>query len=340
MKNPNGFGSVYKLSGKRRRPFLARKTIGWDENGKQIYETIGYYEKRSEALVALAEYNENPFNLDSSSVTFADLYDKWSEEKFDTVSKSAINGYKASFATCGQLHDIRFVDIKTRHMQEVIKTCGKGYSTLRKIKVLFNQLFKYAMENDIVCKDYSDYVDIGKNTEKSTRKPFTASEIDRLWDVVDKIPLVDSILIMIYTGLRVGELLIIRSSDVDLENGIITGGIKTDAGKDRVIPISPKIYPHVDKLISSGQEYLISKKDGTAYNYSNYYRENFVPIMKKLNMDHKPHDCRHTFATLMTNAKADTISLQKIIGHANYETTANIYTHKDIEELKKAIELI
>ncbi|MGB3368204.1 MAG: tyrosine-type recombinase/integrase [Acidaminobacteraceae bacterium] len=106
------------------------------------------------------------------------------------------------------------------------------------------------------------------------------------------------------------------------------------------MPISSKIYPHVDKLLSSGYEYLISKKDGTAYNYSNYYRDNFVTIMKKLNMDHKPHDCRHTFATLMTHAKADTIWLQTIIGHANYETTANIYTHKDIDELKKAIDLI
>ena len=57
-------------------------------------------------------------------------------------------------------------------------------------------------------------------------------------------------------------------------------------------------------------------------------------------MDHKPHDCRHTFATLMSNAGADKISLQKIIGHANYATTANIYTHKDVTELKKAISKI
>lgn len=72
--------------------------------------------------------------------------------------------------------------------------------------------------------------------------------------------------------------------------------------------------------------------------YDNYYRERFSPIMEQLGMKHKPYDCRHTFATLMNNADANKTSIKKIIGHSSFPTTETTYTHKDIEELKKAID--
>ncbi|SET56542.1 Site-specific recombinase XerD [Natronincola peptidivorans] len=339
MRLPNGYGSVYKLSGNRRKPWIARKTIGWDENGKQLYQTIGYYEKRPDALNALAEFNKNPYDMKVSTITFAEVFEKWNEGKYPTISKSNINGYNAAFKTSEVLHNIKFVEIRAKHMQDVIRTCGKGHGTLRKIKVLFNQLYKFAMENDIVTKDYSDYVDIGKNTEGSTRKSFTSKEIKRLFEVVDHIEFVDTILIMIYTGLRIGELLILENAAIDLDNRTIIGGIKTEAGKDRIVPISSKILPLVENRVSLNK-YFLMNIEGNMLKYDNYYREKFIPIMEQLGMDHKPHDCRHTFATLMGNAGADTVALQKIIGHASYQTTANIYTHKDIEQLKKAIDLI
>jgi len=340
MRNPNGYGSVYKLSGKRRKPFMARKTIGWDDNAKQLYQTIGYYEKRELAMQALADFNKDPYSIEVSTVTFSDVYNNWNVGKFESVTQSAVNGYKAAYITCAALHDMKFVDIRTKHMQDVIRTCGKKHGNLRKIKVLYNQLFKFAMENDIINKDYSNYVEIGKNTEDSTRKAFSDKEIKRLIEVKDSIKYVDTILIMIYTGLRIGELIILKPGDVDLENRTITGGIKTDAGKDRIIPISSKIFDMISARVSEGNEYLIARENGKQFKYENYYKEKFTPIMEQLNFKHKPHDCRHTFATLMSNAGADTIALQKIIGHASYETTANVYTHKDIEQLKKAIDLI
>lgn len=342
MRLPNGYGSVYKLSGNRRNPWIARKTIGWDENGKQLYQTIGYYEKRDIALQALANYNKDPYDVEVSTITFSDVYLAWSEDKFKEVGKSSRNGYNASYLTCSALHDIRFVDIKTKHMQDIMNSCNKGKGSLRKLKVLFNQLFAYAMANDIVRKDYSDYVEIPKIKETNSREPFTLKEINRLFEIQNEegFEIVDSILMMIYTGLRIGELLIIKNKDIDLDNKIIVGGIKTDAGKDRVIPISAKIFDLVENRVNQNNKYFISRSDGKKYTYDNYYRDNFIPIMNKLGMNHKPHDCRHTFATLMSNAGADTIALQKIMGHADYATTANIYTHKDIEELKKAISLL
>jgi integrase len=107
------------------------------------------------------------------------------------------------------LHELRFIDIRTEHMQDVIDKCGKGYDTLRKVKVLFGQLFDYAMEHDIVSKKYSEYIELPEDDSESTRKPFTDKEIKILWDNVDRMAGIDSVLIMIYTGLRPGEFVLI-----------------------------------------------------------------------------------------------------------------------------------
>lgn len=340
MRNPNGYGSVYKLSGKRRKPFVARKTIGWDNNGKQIYRTIGYYEKRQEAMNALAEFNENPYDIEVSTITFSEVFEKWSQNKFDKISRSGINGYNAAFETSKALHNMKFVEIKTLHLQNVIDTCGKGHGTLRKIKTLYNQLFKYAMQNDIVNKDYSAYIDIGKNDSESTRIPFTQKEIDTLFNIESEIEFVDTILIMIFTGLRIGELLTIENINVDLDNNTIKGGIKTESGKNRIIPINHKIVDLIAHRKAQGHKYLIVNAKGQQMKYDNYYKEKFQPIMEQLGMKHKPHDCRHTFATMMNNSNANPTSIKKIIGHSSFATTEKIYTHKDIEELRKAVELI
>ena len=339
MRLPNGYGSVYKLSGKRRKPYIVRKTIGWSDEGKQLYRTIGYYETKKMAIQALADFNNNPYDVEVSALTFTDIFNRWKEQKFNDISKSAINGYNAAYETSKELHHIKFVDIKTMHLQDIINTCGKGYDTLRKIKVLYNQLFKYAMQNDIVGKDYSAFIDIGKKKESTSRKPFTEKEIQRLFEVKNNMEYVDTILIMIFTGLRIGELLTLKSDNIDLENRTITGGIKTEAGKNRIIPISKKILPLIERRLV-GNEYFIVNSFGKKMNYDNYYKEKFIPIMEKLNMNHKPHDCRHTFATLMSNSNANSTAIKKIIGHSSYITTEKIYTHKDIEELKKAIDLI
>ncbi len=101
-----------------------------------------------------------------------------------------------------------------------------------------------------------------------------------------------------------------------------------------------KILPFIEKRLNENNEYLIINDLGKQMKYDNYYKEKFIPIMEQLNMDHKPHDCRHTFATLMSNSNANKTAIKKIIGHSSYTTTEKIYTHKDIEELRKAVDLI
>lgn len=317
MRNPNGYGSVIRLRGKRRKPFAVRVTTHWDKTGKQQYKYIGYYKTQKEANQQLFYYNEHPYNVDVQSLTFSEVYEKWKTEKFDTIGRSSQLGYIAAFKNSKILHQLRFVNLKSSDLQEVFSSTKIKYGSKKKIKILFNQLYAYAMKNDIISKDYSKYIDIGKNTEENTRKPFTNKEIERLWDLLE-----------------------IKNSDIDLKDRIIKGGLKTEAGKDRLVPIHSKILKLVKNRMNTKNEYLIVNFKGEQMKYDNYYREKFKPIMEELGMNHKPHDTRHTFATLLSNADANKTSVKKLIGHNSYTTTEKFYTHKDIEELRKAVEKI
>ena len=119
MKNPNGYGSVVKLSGNRRKPFCARKTSGWNDKGHPIYLVIGYYAERQDAMIALAEYNRNPFDIDLSKITMKELFEKWSARDFQKMSKSSASSHKSAFKHCTNLHNLPYKNIKAYQMQEM-----------------------------------------------------------------------------------------------------------------------------------------------------------------------------------------------------------------------------
>lgn len=340
MKNPNGYGCVFKLSGNRRKPFGVRVTIGWDENRKQLYRYLGYYETRAEAMIALAEFNKNPYSMDAATITFAEVFEKWSAHKFTQIAESSATSYRNAYNYCESLYNMRFVDIRLNHLQGIINESDRAYPTRKVIKTLMNQLFVFAMANDIVSKNYAEFVDIGKKDTTPKRKPFSKKEIKKLFDNVHRMEFIDTVLIMIFTGVRVGELLEIRNETVDIENRIMRGGSKTEAGKDRVIPINKKILPFVKAWHERGHEFLIVNHEDKQMSYWNYYEEKWKKIMEQLEMDHRPHDCRHTFASLMDSAGANKLCIKRIMGHASKDITDKVYTHKDIEELKEAVDLI
>lgn len=224
MRLPNGYGGVVKLSGNRRRPYAARITTGWhinDITGKRIqhYQILGYAPTRSEALQILARYNNYPIDGETLRLTFREIYLRWSEEKFPTISHSNIKGYRAAFATCENIADMPFHNLRLNDLQQVIDHCGKNYPTLKKIRVLFNQLYSYAMKHEIVSKDYSAYVNISKykdrNPNKNIRSCFSTSEIALLWKHKND-PYCQTVLMLIYNGARVSELLDLKKENVHL----------------------------------------------------------------------------------------------------------------------------
>ena len=340
MRLPNGYGSIIKNKGNRRKPYQVRITRGWDDDGKQLYSTLGWFEKREEAIIALSEYNSSPYDIESNKITFTDVFEKWKLEHYTKVSDNAIVNYNLAYKYCKAIHKMRFKDIRLTHLQSIIDNCGKGYPTRKVIKALMNQLFSFAIKNDIVEKKYSEYVDVGQNEGKVNRNPFTKEEIKKLFDNVDKLEWVDTVLIMIFSGLRVGELLDLKTENIHLEERYMVGGLKTKAGRNRIIPINKKIEPFIRKYYNPENEYLITNFKGNKMQYSNYRREKFDNVMEKLKMKHNPHECRHTFASLMDSAGANKLCLKRIIGHSSQDITEDVYTHKTIEELIETIDLI
>ena len=349
MKMANGVGTVYKLPGNRRNPYIVRKTIGWEidiktDKHKQTYITIGYAPTRAKGLEMLMDYNKNPYDIEASKTTFEEVFEKWSAEKFPTISASNVKGYQASYKCCQLLHKRIFKELKLKDLQSVIDTCGKNYPTLRKLKVLLNQMYEYAMKYELCNKDYSQYVDIlkfkNKNPNKTDRKPFTENEINALWIQQNNI-YAQIVLMLIYSGVRVSELLDLKCKDVNIkEHYFKVVESKTDNGI-RIVPIHNKTYPIFKKWYSEDCEYLLHTPDGKHFTYRNYYDSYWTPVMELIECSHKPHDTRHTCVSMMTAKEINPTIIKKIIGHSGeMSLTEKVYTHVNVKELLEAINRI
>lgn len=355
-KLPNGFGTVYKLSGKRSKPYRAVKTDKWvldtiTGKSKQIRFTIGYYSTREEAMIALADYNENPYDIKADSITFSEVYDKWSEGYFPTLSNpSSIRTITAAYAYCNGLYDMRMKDIRVSHLEGTILNADVGDSTKSRIKSLFNMMYKYAVAHDIVDKDYASVMFANGNPIKRQRTkeivPFSSEEIEQLWTVKDTIPFTDMILIGIYSGWRPQELSILKVENIDLEAETMKGGLKTDTGKNRIVPIHPLIKPLIENRLQEAtglhSEYLFNDPNGQQGTHMTYdkYRKRFEKVMKLLNLKHRPHETRHTFITKAKACNMDEYILKLIVGHAIEDITEKVYTHRTVEQLKTEIRKI
>lgn len=331
MKLPNGYGSVYRLHGNRRKPWAVRVTVSRDP---WKYKYLGYYETQDAALTALALYNKDPYDLDAAQATFADIYDQWSAQHFPTVSTATVGAYRAAYRTCTPLYDLRFTDIRLNHLQGLVDRCGKNYPALLNIKLLFGQLYRFAMRNEICQKDYSQFVDIkkyhDKNPDKTPHRPFTPDEVRDLWSRSED-PQVRLVLMLIYTGVRVMELLDLKKDDVDLENQFFSVTASKTAAGIRTVPIPDRILPFFrDWMDQSTCGYVISAPDGYHMSYQRCKKLWAVP-------GHRPHDTRHTFISLMAEAGIDERITKRIVGHKGHGVTENIYTHFDPQILLDAV---
>lgn len=336
MKNPNGYGTVVKLSGNRRKPYAARKTSGYNAKGYPVYINIGYAETRQEALLLLAEYNRNPWDIQTNKLTLDELHDLWCEKRCTKLGTSNASNMHVAWKYIQHLGNTPYNQIKSFQMQDTIDSCGKGYSTQAIIKNLWGHLDRFAMELDIITKAYSDLLTSDPIPE-SKKKPFTEEEIQRVWDNQD-IPWMDTILVLLYSGFRISELFGLETANVDLKEGTMKSGVKTAAGKNRIVPIHSKILPIIQKHYSENNTYLFTN-NGNKVSASTYHVI-WDSLMEFLGMKHTPHECRHTFRSRLDSAGANKVCIDLMMGHKSKGTGERVYTHKTIEELKANIELV
>ena len=336
MRNPNGYGSVVKLPGNRRRPFHVRKTIGFNEKGHPILRTLDYTVTREEGMILFATYNKEPWDVDNVNMTLGELFELWLERKAPKLGKSSQNTLKTAYHHCKSLESLKYTSIKAYHMQETIDNCGRGYSTQGAIKTLWWHLDKLALELDVTMRNYSGLLHAAPipDTQKT---PFSDEEVRIMWQIQD-MAWVDSVLFLLYSGFRISEMLDLRSENVNLDAGTVTGGTKTNAGKDRIVPIHSKVRSIVEHRLSAGNEYLFPNEGKRCSDTT--YRAFWHKIMKAANIQHTPHDCRHTFRSRLDSAGANKKCIDLMMGHKSKDVGERVYTHKTIDELKAAIELV
>lgn len=364
---PNGFGTISELKNQNlRKPFRALVCVGKNFYGKPIYKSLKpetYFETYNDAYAALLEYHKNPYDLDAD-LTVEQLYEKWTDKYFESLSSpSSERTIKSAWNYCSAVYNMRAKDLRARHIKGCMEdgtyvVDGKekyaSPTTKTKIKSLFNLMLDYALEYELVDKNYARTFkltdDIIKDVEEEKKDhiDFTNEEMQKLWDNIYDVDYVDVLLIQCYSGWRPQELGLLKIENVDLENWFITGGMKTDAGKDRVVPVHPKIrslvkyrYQEAQKL---GSEYLINCTDTKTHRSSlkltyDKYRHRIEKIIKELdlNPDHRAHDGRIQFATMAGDAKMNEYAVKRIMGHKIKDITENTYTKRKREWLMEEI---
>lgn len=339
MRNPNSFGGISKLSGKRRNPYMARVTTGFNECGKQQYKILGYYPNRKLAMESLVEYHKNPQIHNISELTFSDVYDQFCQFKWLRENNPIPSNYKSMYKWCEPIYKTPFTQLRLNELQKILDDCPLGYVSKSLIKSLINMVYKYAVANDYVNKNYAELMVLPKQSQSEIHAPFTDDELKLLWKNNGN-PSVRWWLILCYTGMRPAELQNMLIENVHLDESYMVGGSKNDFSKNRPIPIADCIKPFIKEMYDADNEYLLEFNGAKLSNKK--YRTSLDDAMTYLKMEHLPHDGRHTCATNLhkVNPPIKPLTIQKVLGHTPVTITDRVYTHIDMQEMVDAVNLL
>lgn len=336
-RRPRGSGSVRKMTDTARaRPWMARTGKG---------ELLGMYATSAEAVLALDEYNARHSSVARMRYTFRDVYEKWKAVHFADVGPKGQYSYEQAFAKAAPLHDREMRDLKTEDYQQIITAlaeAGLSRSTCEKQRQLFSQICKWAQSNDIITTNYAESLKLPSAPPKKERT-LSDAEILTIRRVAEDSSksnrfrfMAQFSLVLVYTGMRIDELLSLRREDVHLDEGYLIGGEKTDAGRQRRIPILPQIRTILAGWVldSLGAELLLPTSSGKKKDI-NATEASFRRFMEVCGINQKdtpkeqrvtPHSLRRTAATRLVEGKAEPTAVQAILGHADFSTTADYYT--------------
>lgn len=374
-KLPNSFGSIRYLGKGRRNCYAVHPPATIDATGKVIrppaicyvddylkgfavltaYKAGTYkpgMEKELEitpttdtdALVSriLSDYNtfkgaEEKYP-ETHKLTFSEVYEQFYAWKFPDGTKasySSMESYRTAYSNCKTLYNHTFEDLKAPDLQDVIDECTLKKQSKAIILTLFKQMYKYAIYSEIVSENKALYVKVNANNDTEHGTPFSDQELQILWNNADD-PEVQLILIMCYSGWRIGEVLKLATN---LEDKCFQGGIKTKAGKNRIVPIHPAVYRFVEqKVLTQGGKLCVCTQQ-------HHRKALFYPTLERLgivgNPKHTPHDCRHTFSTLCERYGVRENDRKRMLGHSfGNDVTNAVYGHRTLEELREEIEKI
>ena len=375
-RRTKGTGSIYIRKDNKSKPYAAASSV----TGKQVY--LGAFATKREAENALKDYEYNPVN--GFNMTLEQLHEKWIKTKaYAKLGDSVKSNYASAYIKLKPLYKRKFRDLRTSDYQYIVdyydnphheagaggklkyldkngkgtykvtntpKICeGLGYSALHKVKCLLTTLYTFAMKEDIINKDYATFIELPEQ-EETTATRFTEVQLELIRQSVGKVPYMDYIYIMCYVNFRVSEFLELTPDRYKVtDSGIhyFVGGKKTDAGKDRIVPIHPKIQQLVQKCIENEGETIFCRMHegsefGKAMNKDYFLKYCFRPAMQAIGLgdEYTPHSCRRTFSTRMSAAGAREEDIIALMGHTDYKVDIDHYIIQEVDTLYNAIKLL
>lgn len=353
---PNGFGSIKKLSGNRRKPYQALAPSKIVNGVIFPGEPLGYFEKWEEAYERLALYKANEEwkirKKKEKLYTFAEVYQMYWRDKFELsvrkFSESSKYSTQAAFKNTAVLHERIFSELTREDLQNVINEMAaptdpkkKKYkhASLEMVKNLYRGMYSYAIGEQIVSVDVQANVIIPVADDDQKGVPFSPDELNKLYQNLDN-QIIQAAVIMCFSGWRITEFL---NLEINLDDMTFFGGIKTEAGKNRTVPIHPDLVPLV-------QEYMQHPFTLTSASYRKQWDESLDSLgilwtgmvdSNNNQIKHTPHDCRHTFSWLCDKYKVDQLSKRIMLGHKlGDDVTNNVYGHRMLDDLRGEIEKI
>ena len=328
-KRSNNSGCVYKQTDKNRaNPWIARKN--------NVY--IGAFKTRAEAQKALERITDVDVT-DKYNLTFKDVYERWKADHSREIAEKTMKDYDWAFSICEPLHDRKIRSILRSDYQAIIieqEQKGRSKGTCHKVKVVMGMIGRLAFEEGITQTNNADgLTTVAKQLKE--RETFLDADIKAIR--ASKLEAADIALVLLSCGCRPGELF--KVPIADCYEDYFIGGSKTEAGKNRVIPIGNdgiSAYQKIrKKALESGADKFIDGYTGS-HVYANYAKREWKLLMDEIGRDGiTPYVCRHTFITNAIRGGMDLPVLEAVVGHMDRETT-RLYTHLHAEDLVGAVQ--
>lgn len=272
--------------------------------------------------------------------TFQECWNVIYAKKIVKKTAGTQRSYRSAYKRFSSLYERKINTITLRDLQPIFDNAmklGASRSLLCTMKCILNYIYDYALKYDYAFKRYPDYIEWEATVQGVIEhKPFTKEEIVKIYEASNNSRLCELVLIYIYTGMRPMELINMTSENVHLDDNYMVGGLKTNAGRNRIIPIHPLIKPYIIHLLERNKRYLLSNICDR-HGVNNYRESMFYPVMEILGMDHYPYDTRHTFATLCNEYHVDDYAIKKMMGHSCNDITKDVYTHAYLDYLQEQI---
>ena len=361
MRNPPNYGSIVNLGKNRRRPLGVRVPNGHklrDDFTEVIqYKYIGYFENtpqgKRDARLLLAQYNAGTIEEQVTKVpTFKECADAFIKRHLETL-KHKQGGYSYELEQglygvlnnyCKDIHECKITILKFYDIQSIAdKVKNQSLSQVSRLKTVIFGAFDYARKQNYIKENFVNDVEfLYKKPSKDKHKVFTEEEVNLLWEHSEDKG-VQTILMLIYTGVRINELLTLPKSKLFLDEQYFICGTKTEAGRDRIVPIADKVLPFFKAFADSDSEYLfqpIRRNNSNNLHRESYMRVYWRVVMENLGMEHIPHDTRYTCATMLDKANVKDNIIKFILGHRQSDVTNQVYVHPDVETLLENINKI